>query len=290
MSGFHPYLPDDFLSFWHEAQDEAAASPIDFTRDRAGRVDAISFRSVSGEQLHGWLACPQMVIRVPGFLWVAPYGRESMLPNEFGTREGMASFSFNFFGHDAFHQEPYVPERGYFAEGLEAPSAHIFRRMYQNASIAMRVLAAQAEVDEDRLAAMGMSQGGGISIWLGAWCPQVRAVCADMPFLGAFGEASEKVYRYPMKEVADFAASHPGGMDRVRKTMAYFDTMNQATQCRVPTHVSLGLKDPSARPKNVRAIFDALPGEKTLVEYDWGHDWHPEMITRNREWLSEKLG
>jgi hypothetical protein len=26
-----------------------------------------------------------------------------------------------------------------------------------------------------------------------------------------------------------------------------------------------------------------------MVEYDWGHDWHPDMIENNREWLERWL-
>jgi cephalosporin-C deacetylase len=78
-------------------------------------------------------------------------------------------------------------------------------------------------------------------------------------------------------------------MERVLNTIAYFDTMHQATHCRVPTLVSLGEKDPAARPENVEAIYAALPGKKRLVRYDWGHDWHPAMIETNRAWLKEHM-
>ena len=219
-----------------------------------------------------------------------PYGQESLLPNQYGTREGFATISFNFHGHEAFHQEKYITSRGYFSEGAGSPETWIFRRMLQDAMIAAKVFQAQLEVDEDRIGAMGMSQGGGISIWLGAWCPIIKAVCADMPFLGAISESlTGSVYRYPLKELTDFMETVPLGTERVLNTLSYFDTMNQATQCKKPTHVSLGLKDPACRPDTVRAIFDALPGPKMLRTYDWGHDWHPDMVENNRQWLLENL-
>jgi cephalosporin-C deacetylase len=81
----------------------------------------------------------------------------------------------------------------------------------------------------------------------------------------------------------------PLGVERVLNTVSYFDTVNMATRCRVPTHVTLGLKDPACRPPNVRACYQALPGEKALTELDWGHDWHPSMVDTNRRWLIEHL-
>ena len=293
-----PYPPEDFEAFWTVALEPAMRARLDYHRSLANDfelpgfiVESLTFAGIGGETLHGWLAYPRGARRLPGFLWVPPYGRESLLPNVYGTREGFTSLSFNFFGHEAFHQEKYTPSRGYFGEGAGNAESWIFRSMFQNAVIATRVLQAQAEADEDRIAAMGMSQGAGISIWLGAWCPIVRAVCADMPFLANIRAALDRnVYRYPLKELVDAMENLPLGRERIFHMLAYFDTMNQATRCNVPTLVSRGLKDPSVRPETVQAVFDALPGFKVMKTYDWGHDWHPDMIETNRKWLVQYLG
>jgi cephalosporin-C deacetylase-like acetyl esterase len=61
------------------------------------------------------------------------------------------------------------------------------------------VLEAQVEVDEERIGAAGMSQGAGMAIWLGTWCSIVKAICADMPFLGATWVSLVRgAYRYPL--------------------------------------------------------------------------------------------
>ena len=291
-------MPEDFDQFWSETFEEAQTAPLEFSRSfrrdfehPTHIVESITFRGIDGQPKHGWIAYPEGARRAPGFLWVAPYGRESKLPDMYGTRDGFTSMSFNFHGEPAFHQEKYVVARGYFARGVEEPSSWIMRRMFQDAVIATRILQTLPEADEDRLAAMGMSQGAGISIWLGAMSSIIRTVVADMPFLGAVQETlSGSVYRYPTKEIIDFAESIPLGMERVLNTVSYFDTMNVATRCNVPVQVSVGLRDPASKPDNVRSIFNALPGEKELVSYDWGHDWHPEMVENNRRWLTSKLG
>jgi cephalosporin-C deacetylase len=292
-------LPDDFRDFWHETVEEARSAPLDmhraFRREAehdTHHVETFSFRGIQGETVHGWIAVPdERYGRVPGFLWLAPYGQESVLPNQYGTRPGFVSLSFNFHGNEAFHQEKYTPRRGYFAHGADDPHEWVFRRMFQNAYLAARLLQAMTEVDETRLACMGMSQGAGISIWMGAWCPLIRAVVADMPFLGNVRETlGRAAYRYPLKELADFMEQIPLGKERVRETLRYFDTMHQASACYVPTQISLGEKDPAVRPENALAIYDALPGPKNLIRYDWGHDWHPDMVYNNLKWLLESLG
>lgn len=297
MNPFEPDLPEDFDAFWLEVVDEVSQVPLDYHRNfddayasPTHLVETLTFRGMGGRVLQGWIAFPEGARRARSFLWIPPYGRESLLPDVYGTREGMTSLSFNFFGHAAFHQEKYVTSRGYFAEGASEPRTWVYRRMFQDAFLAARVLQAQPEADEDRIGSMGLSQGGGMSIWLGAWCPIVKAVCADMPFLGAMRAAlNRNAHRYPLKELLDFGETIPVGHARVLNTVSYFDTMHQATRCKIPTHVSLGKKDPAARPENVEAIFRALPGTKALQSYDWGHDWHPDMVEFNKRWLLEHM-
>lgn len=289
-------VPEDFDDFWTVVRAEAAAAQLDYHRSLSNdfvwpgfTVETVRFRGAAGEPLEGWLAYPEGARRLPSFLWVPPYGRESLLPNTYGTRDGFTSFSFNFFGHGAFQQEKYHPSRGYFAEGVGDPETSVFRRMILNAMLAARVLQAQPEADEDRIGAMGMSQGAGISIWLGSHSPIIKAVCADMPFLGGTRYIlSRNAYRYPLKELIDFAETIPMGLERVKHTLSYFDTLHQATRCQVPTHVSLGLKDPACRPESVEAVFAALATpRKILRRYDVGHDWFPEMVANNANWLHE---
>ena len=287
-------IPDDFDSFWAETRGEAAEVSVGFDRRHTSfqpldthTVELLEFHGKE-TSLQGWIATPKAVSGpLPGFLWIPAYGRESHLPNEFSTREGLVSMSFNFHGHAAFHKEVYKPERGYFAEGVADPKTWIFRRMAQDSLIAMGVFASQPEVDANRLAVAGLSQGGGMAIWVGANSDMPRKVVADMPFLSNMGETlTQEVYRYPLKELFDYAETLEGGMATILRTVSYFDTAHQATRLTKPTLVSLGLKDPAVRPDSVRKVFESVATEeKQLIEYEIGHDWHVDMITANREFL-----
>lgn len=293
MTGLDPYLPADFDAFWAETAAGALTAPLDYHRSGTAdwpnpgfKVEAFTFRGISGEARHGWIAVPESVERAPGFLWIPPYGRWSMMPNEYGTREGMVSVSLNLHGESAFHAEDYTPSRGYFAEGIADHRTWVFRRIFQDCVLAWRILLELPEVEDRRAGAMGLSQGGGLAIWLAAHIPGVRAVVADLPFLGGMPWVfSHKVHRYPLKEILDFAGDDERRMAAAMSTLSYYDTLNQATRCGVPTLVALGLKDPAVKPAQVRAIHEALAGPKELVELDWGHDWHPSMVERNRSFL-----
>lgn len=288
-----PYVPSGFEPFWREITEEAFAAPLDWGRKPQSeqhsdhhQIETFSFRGIDGQTRYGWLALPPQT-QVPGFVWLAPYSRWSMLPNKYGARPGYASISFNFHGESAFHQEEYTPARGYFADGALDRQTWVFRRMYQDSVIITRLFESLNEVDSSRIVSMGMSQGGGMSIWLGAWCKLIKAVVADEPFLGAMPFVlTAKAFRYPLKELADLAFTNSDSEQRVRATLSYFDTLNQAAFCEVPTRVTLGLKDPAVKPDQVRAIYEALPGKRELEELDWGHDWHPQMITGAEQFLN----
>ena len=289
-----PYeKPEDFEAFWHQATHEALHHPLkvvdwqfNSTQTESHRVDTFAFEGIDGSVKYGWLAYPEGARSERSFLWLPPYGRESKLPDQYGTRPGMVSMSFNFHGEAPFHQESYVIERGYFADGAEEPETWIFRRMFQDAVIASRLLQAQVQVDANHIGVSGMSQGGGMSIWLGAWNPVISRVCADMPFLSTIGNTLlNSVYRYPLKELKDFMDTIPVGEARVLHTLSYFDTAFQAEHCTVSTQISLGIKDPACRPDTVRAAYNAVTGERNLIEYDHGHDYHPGMVQNNLDWF-----
>jgi cephalosporin-C deacetylase len=285
-------IPDDFDAFWEEARAEAAAAPIDVSRRATSyqplpthSVELIEFQA-SESRLQGWIATPRSSVR-HGFLWIPAYGRESHLPDEYSTREGMLSLSFNFHGHAAFHKEEYRPDRGYFAEGVEDPRTWVFRRMAKDCLIAMSVLTELSNAAGVPISAAGLSQGGGMAIWTGAHSSIPMKVVADLPFLSDMGNTLGKdVYRYPLKELANRAEHLTGGMEQILNTVSYFDTAHQARRLTKPTLVSLGEKDPAVKPESVRAVFSALAAaDKRLIEYPTGHDWNPGMIDANREFL-----
>jgi cephalosporin-C deacetylase len=298
MTPLRPNPPEDLDEFWANLVGEAMDAPLDMSRSRESapvgsshHVETIRFRGTDGGERHGWFALPESSSRnLPAFLWIPPYGRWSMMPNEYGTRPGYASLSFNLHGEEAFHEEKYKPARGYFAEGVDSPDHYVFRRIAQDCIIALRLLHAQIEVDESRVAASGMSQGGGISIWLGAYTNLIKTVVADMPFIaGTEWIFEQKAIRYPLKELVDYAERTPLGKEQMLYTLSYFDTLNIATRCKLPTRLTLGEKDPAVKPEQVRAVYEALPGEKELEKLPGGHDWHPEMVEGTLRWFDQHL-
>jgi cephalosporin-C deacetylase len=203
--------------------------------------------------------------------------------------EDLITFSINLHGYAVEPNVPYSPELGYFTRGIQSPQSYIYRRIVQDSIVAIRVLAAQAEVDSSRLIAAGLSQGGGLAVMLGAWGRLTRGVVAELPALSYWEYLlGRPAWRYPIKEFMDYMEMTGASREAILQTLQYYDAVNHAPYVRVPTQLSLALKDPGIRAPVVFSLYDALPQPKRLLIYEeLGHDWHPEMRLRLEEWARQ---
>lgn len=289
-----PQPPADFVAFWQAATAEAQAVPLHFERVHQSdddhpthQVFRLRWRGMDGQGREGWYAIPRtVVLPAPAVLYLPGYGVGTVPINENTKFERFITFSVNLHGYAVEPNVPYSPELGYFTRGIESPHTYVYRRLVQESILAMRILAAQAEVNSNRLVAAGLSQGGGLAVMLGAWCALVACVVAELPALSYWEYLLGKpAWRYPIKEFADYMQATGISRQAVLAVLQYFDAVNHAPYVRVPTQLSLALKDPSIRPPVVFSLYEALRVPKRLLIYeDLGHDWHPEMRLRLEEW------
>lgn len=294
-----PQPPADFEAFWRAVAQEAEATPVRYERVHFERDDhpthqvfRLRWVGVDGQGREGWYAIPRRVpTPMPAVLYLPGYGVSTVPINENTMFEGCITFSVNLHGYAVEPNVPYSPELGYFTRGIESPQSYIYRRLVQDSIVAMRVLAAQAEVDSSKLIAAGLSQGGGLAVMLGAWCRLTRCVVAELPALSYWEYLlGRPAWRYPIKEFTDYMERTGTPRETVLQTLQYYDAVNHAPFVRVPTQVSLALKDPGIRAPVVFSLYDAMPKPKRLLIYEeLGHDWHPEMRLRLEEWAHETL-
>src|SRR5437660_963347 len=78
-------------------------------------------------------------------------------------------------------------------------------------------------VDGSRVVVHGGSQGGGLSIAVAGLVGDLAGVLADVPFLQQFRRATQITDGYPYKEIANFCKVHRDKVERVFRTLSYFD-------------------------------------------------------------------
>jgi len=290
-----PYAPPDFQTFWERIAWSHTSVPLNIERTHktlddtsTHRVDRISFVGGGGKRIHGWFGVPKDEIPLFGGLLCLPvYGWEAQPIDFNSTLPGFATLSLNLHGYPPDYIRDYEYGDGYMARGIESRDSYIFRDITITALRALDVLAEQVEVDNNRLVAGGMSQGGGLVFWLSALTNRLKAVYADMPFYADHREYFRRQVRYPYKEIFDYIQTHPSTEVEIRQTLAYYDTLNFAPHTRCPVQVSYGKKDPKVRPIGVQSIYSALPEPKNLIVYENGHDWDPKMPENNLAWLKK---
>jgi cephalosporin-C deacetylase len=146
-------------------------------------------------------------------------------------------------------------------------------------------------VDASRVAVTGGSQGwrhrdrGGS---VGADWRQAP----DVPFLCDFPRATTLVDTRPYNEIVNYLKAHRDHVDRVTRTLAYFDGAVLARRATAPTLFSVGLMDQTCPPSTVYAAYNAWAGPKEIVEYPFndhegGQGFHEQAKLR---WLAERLG
>jgi cephalosporin-C deacetylase len=155
----------------------------------------------------------------------------------------------------------------YILDGIETPETYIYREIVSHALRGLDVLAARREVDARRLAVMGASQGGGVSLLVAGLDPRVVAVSADFPFLTDWPE-SLRAPGSPYADVRKYIAAHPKEKDAVMKTVSYYDTLDVAGRISVPVFVQTGLKDRTCPAPPIVKMFGRLrSAQKTLKKY-----------------------
>jgi cephalosporin-C deacetylase len=150
-------------------------------------------------------------------------------------------------------------QRGFITHGILDKEEYYYRNFYLDTIRAVQAVAERDEVDESRIAAIGGSQGGALTIACAALSDQVRAMAPDVPWLSHF-RRSVDIANGPYEEITEFMKKHPEHIEAAFDTLSYFDNMNLVGMVKV-THAyySVGLWDDVCPPSTVYASYNGCP-------------------------------
>lgn len=176
--------------------------------------------------------------------------------------------------------------------GVEDPESYYYRRLFTDAVRAVEAARSHPLIDASHTAAVGSSQGGGITIAVGGLVPDLAAIAPDVPFLCDFPRATTLTDRDPYREIGNYLKTHRGRTEQVRRTLSYFDGVHFAARGRAPALFSAALEDQTCPPSTVFAAFNAWPHEdKTIEVYDFNdHEGGgPYQEAVQLAWLPKRL-
>ena len=297
--------PADFDDFWKKTLSEAAALPLAARFEpvdvglKLVEVFDVSFAGFGGHTVRGWFIKPRgassglsAVVKFIGYnggrgfphehlLWPST-GRAVLVMDTRGQGSGWSRGETA----DPVGSEP--AQSGFMTRGINDRQNYFYRRVFTDAVRAVAAARSRPEIDPDRIAVCGGSQGGGITLAVAGLDPAVRAAMPDVPFLCDFRRAVGLAARDPYGEISRYLSVHRDRVDSAFATLGYFDGVNFAARARAPALFSVALMDDVCPPSTVYAAYNAYGGPKAIESYSFNnHEGGGAFQERRQvEWLA----
>jgi cephalosporin-C deacetylase-like acetyl esterase len=249
-------------------------------------VYEVSMRSFGDIRVRGWYEVPKskgphpVILRVPG------YGG-NMKP--IARFKDMIVFSFNPRGHGNSQEDIKGKPSNYWIRGLDDKEGYYYQGAYLDCVRAVDFLCSRKEVDPERIAVAGGSQGGGLSLSTAALDSRISLCAPHIPFLTNW-DLYFKTSHWP--EVDKWIeAKESRTWQSTLKTLSYFDTMNMAPWIECPVFMGVGLQDSICPPVTCFAVYNRVKGKKEYLVYPLAKHSvdksHPQLVFN---WMREKFG
>jgi cephalosporin-C deacetylase len=263
----------------------------------------VTFRGYGGDLVKAWLRLPAgngdplpAVVQYVGYgggrglshqdlLWAA--GGYAHLVMD--TRGQGASWGHGDTADPGSSGEPRVD--GLMTDGVLDPHTYYYRRLITDAVRAVDAVRTHPAVDDDRVAVLGSSQGGGLSIAVAGLVPDLAGVMTNVPFLSDFPRAIRITEHQPYAQIATYLRVHRDRVARVERTLGYFDATILGRSATAPALFSVALMDVVCPPSTVYAAYNWYGGPKRIIEYEFNdHEGGREMHEiAQLEWLGRLL-
>lgn len=168
------------------------------------------------------------------------------------------------------------PLKNYRHAGREHRDTIYFRGMFLRLVRAIDFLTAQREWNGRDVVVIGHSQGGGQSLVAGGLDDRVTMIAPGVPAIcDHSGVMAGRVNGWP-KLVPNGADGKPD--PQALEASRYVDAVNFASRCRAEAIMSVGFVDAVCPPSSCYAAYNALQGEKSIInEPLMGHAAPPHI-------------
>lgn len=274
-----PPAPDDFADFWRARYDAARQvatdpemGPLEDERDGV-RIHGVTYTSVGGVRLGGWLALPVEAEPVRhGFVIGHGYGgREAPGPDVPLPLPSSAAILPCVRGMGARGLVAGIPDVSaqHVLHGIESRDTYVIGECVADLWCAASALGELVPelAGAGRLGLLGESFGGGLGALALPWDDRFGAAQLTVPTFG----------NHPLRLTLECAGSgesvrgYHRGHPEVVETLRYFDAAAAAGFVERPTLVAAALFDPSVPPPGQFAVHNALAGERELLVLPAGH-------------------
>jgi cephalosporin-C deacetylase-like acetyl esterase len=295
-------MPSDFEAFWKGAADELSKFPIDLKMTlmperSSAQTDVyhVNFQGYAGSRIFGILCVPKKPGKYPGVLQVPgagirPYGPDLDLADRniivltigiHGIPVNMDPSVYNNLAAGALGGYPFF--------NMNDKDRYYYKRVYTNCIRAVDMIFSLPLFDGQKLAVMGGSQGGALSIITASLDKRVKFVASQYPALcDLTGYTKGRAGGWPHMLNESNRQWHAD--EKIISTLAYYDVVNFAKGLNAECHFTWGFNDETCPPTSYYAAYNSIKAvKKTDVFLDTGHWTYPEQRTAITKWIVSKL-
>jgi len=148
------------------------------------------------------------------------------------------------------------------AGSSDQPEGAYYQGAYADVMRMIDFVLTRSDFDPNRIALVGTSQGGGISLAVAALDKRVKAVVVHLPFLCNIRLAA--TIPSLAKHCLDLSGKNT---DTALNILDYFDVWQLAPKLNLPVLMSAGGKDEICPMATIQSVYERLPGKKSLKIY-----------------------
>lgn len=302
-----PYtrFPEDFISFWEHAKEEAAKCPMEvekvFVPEYSSKeVDCYLVRIQAyekGQQVYGYLTVPKKEGKFPVVFAPPGAGIKPMDPLKhlFYAKSGIIRFDMEIHGirpdldrktYNEISRSFGNGDNSYLVNGLDNRDNYYMKKVYLSCVRALDYLTTLPEWDGKNLIAQGGSQGGALALITTGLDDRITACSANHPALS---------------DMAGYLGNRAGGyphLNRFNKmltpekvnTLQYYDVVNFAKLIDVPVFMTWGYNDNVCPPTTSYVVYNSLDTEKEAYITPINEHWVSEKTRRViLDWIKSKV-
>jgi len=165
-----------------------------------------------------------------------------------------------------------------FTRGLDGDKHDLLMRdVFLDTALLAKIIMNLDYVDETRVATIGGSQGGGLSVACACLVPEIKKCAAFFPYLSDY----KRVYEMDLNTGAyeglkyyfrHFDPTHER-FDEIYEKLGYIDIQNLAKRMKAELLMFTGLMDTICPPSTQFAMYNKVKSKKNVIFYpEYGHE------------------
>ena len=284
---------EDLKSFWDNNLKELAKVAPNYKLTLVSEysktdydIYLVEMKSFGDELIRGYYAKPKREGKHPVIVEYMGYGSQPYPPNQWW--DGFAYFVLSIRGQ-ALNQ-PTNRFGTWITYGLDNKDNYYYRGAFLDVVRALDFVSSRQEIDADRIAVRGGSQGGALSFVAAALDKRVKVAAPSIPFLSDYPDYF-RIAPWPKSDFDSYMNNHPDAKwENIYNLLTYFDIKNLAQWIQCPLIMGIGVQDNVCPPHINFAAYNQVKSEKRWLAFpEFAHSVGKEYNDAAKAFIKEKL-